>query len=403
MRVRTRLAVALLVCALAPIAMVAAFVRPMVSHAIEPSPATPRDAASERPVDSSRASRDLARRAALADLDRLLVIAAIAAVALAIIFALLLAPPLARPIQAVTDAADRIAHGTRSVRIGNTTAAGEAGKLVRAFNEMARELESAEARLRRVERVAAWRDIARQMAHEIKNPLTPIQMAVEMLRKARERELPDFDALFDEQTRIVLEEVARLRRLVENFSRFARAPKPQLETVSVTDVVSHVVGLHAAAGGAEVTGEAEETLPAIRADREQLTQVLVNLVANACLAAEDRSRAALDKGPAAVHVSARSLGNGRVAIDVDDNGAGIDTGVMERLFEPYVTTRQGKGGTGLGLAIAFRIVTDHGGTIAADTSPEGTRFEVVLPIAGPSASDITLDSEDKKLPSLVGR
>src|SRR6476659_4766715 len=133
---------------------------------------------------------------------------------------------------------------------------------------MARNLDAAENRLRRAERVAAWRDIARQMAHEIKNPLTPIQMAVEMLRKARERNLPDFDQLFDEETRIVLEEVARLRRLVENFSRFARAPRPRLELVSVHDAVAHAVGLHANEADVEVTGEAEPGLPEVRADRE---------------------------------------------------------------------------------------------------------------------------------------
>ncbi|MEI8258401.1 MAG: HAMP domain-containing sensor histidine kinase, partial [Deltaproteobacteria bacterium] len=103
---------------------------------------------------------------------------------------------------------------------------------------------------------------------------------------------------------------------------------------------------------------------------------------------------------AAVHVSARNLRDGRVAIAVDDNGPGIDASVMTRLFEPYVTTRQGRGGTGLGLAIAYRIVQDHGGTITAETSPEGTRFEITLPIAGPAEKDVTLDTGDElRLPS----
>jgi signal transduction histidine kinase len=124
----------------------------------------------------------------------------------------------------------------------------------------------------------------------------------------------------------------------------------------------------------------------------------MNLVANAALAAEDRARATPGGAVPAVHVSVRNARDGKISIDVDDNGAGVDPAVMQRLFEPYVTTRQGKGGTGLGLAIAFRIVTDHGGTISAETSPHGTRFEVVLPVAGPSTKDITLDSEDRQLP-----
>jgi signal transduction histidine kinase len=336
---------------------------------------------------------DVQLRDALADLNRLTLIAALFAGILAILLAALLAPPLARPISEVAEAADKIALGTRSVQIDPGRTGGEAGKLVRAFNHMARELEVAAQRARRAERIAAWRDIARQMAHEIKNPLTPIQMAVENLRKAHERSLPDFEQFFDEETRIVLEEVARLRRLVENFSRFARAPRPRLEQVSIEDVVGHVVGLHANSDKVEVTGEAEAGLPEVRADREQLTQVLINLVGNAAFAAEERATKHPDKGPAAVHVSAHKVDATHVSIAVDDNGAGIDPAVMERLFEPYVTTKHGRGGTGLGLAIAYRIVHDHGGSITADSSGEGTRFEVLLPLSGPSTVDATLDSE----------
>jgi nitrogen fixation/metabolism regulation signal transduction histidine kinase len=357
------------------------------------------DSSANRPAASIVVSTtDEPLQAALHDLERVLLLAAVFAAFTGLLLALLLAPRLSRPLDEVAEAADRIALGTRSVRIQDTTAIGEAGRLVQAFNRMARNLDAAETRLRRAERVAAWRDIARQMAHEIKNPLTPIQMAVELLRKARERNLPDFDELFDEQTRIVLEEVARLRRLVENFSRFARAPKPRPEPLQVADVIGYVTSLQSKATKAEITAEVEPEIPALRADREQLTQVLMNLVANAALAAEERAAREKPDFIAAVHVSVRNLRDGRIAIDVDDNGAGIDPSVLERLYEPYVTTRQGRGGTGLGLAITHRIVTDHGGTIGAETSPEGTRFEVILPLSGPQ--DITLDSGDEmKLPT----
>lgn len=304
--------------------------------------------------------------------------------AVATALAVLLAPAVAKPIRAAMEAADRIAAGTRSVQI-DTEAGGEAGRLVQAFNRMARELDAAESRLRRAERLAAWRDIARQMAHEIKNPLTPIQMAVELLRKAKARNLEGFDELFDEQTTIVLEEVARLRRLVENFSRFARAPKPMPSPMEVSSLVEHVVSMHAH-GEAEVTGEAEAHLPSIRADREQLTQVLVNLVQNAVFASAQRAGRAPNKGPAAVHVSARRDG-ARVVISVEDNGSGIDASVRDQLFEPYVTTKKGQGGTGLGLAIAWRIVHEHDGALTVETSPEGTRFDIALPIAGPTRSE----------------
>jgi nitrogen fixation/metabolism regulation signal transduction histidine kinase len=299
--------------------------------------------------------------------------------------AALLAPAVSKPIRAAMDAADLIAAGTRSVHI-DTEAGGEAGRLVQAFNRMARELDAAEARLRRAERLAAWRDIARQMAHEIKNPLTPIQMAVELLRKAKARQLEGFDELFDEQSTIVLEEVARLRRLVENFSRFARAPKPMPAPMEVSALLEHVVSMHAHAE-AEVTGEAENSLSSIRADREQLTQVLVNIVQNAIFAAAQRASRQLNATPAAVHVSARREGADRVVISVEDNGSGIDPSIRDQLFDPYVTTKKGQGGTGLGLAIAWRIVHEHEGALTVESSPEGTRFDITLPVAGPTRAE----------------
>ena len=374
MNLRTRLVLAMLACALLPLTFAAILARSgLISKWLQASHLQP--------------------HAGMVELDYVLLCAASVGAIASVVLALLLAPPLSRPIREVAEAAEKIAQGTRSVHIDGRSG-GEAGRLVGAFNHMARELDSADRKLRRAERIAAWRDIARQMAHEIKNPLTPIQMAVEMLRKARERNLPDFDAMYEE-TRIVLEEVARLRRLVENFSRFARAPRPRLESVAVDDLVAYVIGLHAGAEGAEVTGEAESDLSSVRADREQLTQVLVNLVGNAAYAAEERVRKLPAKGVAAVHVSARAVSRTHVAIAVDDNGGGIDPAVMDRLFEPYVTTKQGKGGTGLGLAIAYRIIQDHGGNITAESSPEGTRFEVVIPVAGRDLDEAPKEATNK--------
>lgn len=313
---------------------------------------------------------------------------------------ILFSPQIGKPIRAAMEAADRIAAGTRSVRI-DTEAGGEAGRLVLAFNRMARELDAAEAKLRKSERIAVWRDIARQMAHEIKNPLTPIQMGVEMLRKAKERNLPEFDLIFEEQTVIVLEEVNRLRRLVESFSRFARAPRPRPMPMEVHAVIEYVVSMHAQAD-AEVTGEVDEHVKSIRADREQILQVLMNLVQNAVLAASERASNHPQQGPAAVHVSARLIADlAMVVIDVEDNGGGVDDAVRERLFEPYVSTRRGTGGTGLGLAIAWRIVNEHGGSLLFESSNQGTRFTVQLPIAGPGESDATQESDERALAANV--
>lgn len=333
---------------------------------------------------SDPSMRDLAR-----DLDALGLVALAFATLLALLLALLVAPPLTRPLARLAAAAERIAQGEREIEV-QTDAAGELGTLERTFARMASELSEAEKRVRRAERVAAWRDIARQMAHEIKNPLTPIRLAVEMLRKARARDLPEFGELFESETRVVLDEVERLRRLVEEFSRFARAPRPRPEAVMLDEVAQRVVDLHAGEA-VPVTLLREGDAGEIRADRDQLTQVLVNLVANACHAADERSASAPDNAPK-VSVRTRALGRDTVRVEVEDNGAGISPEVMERLFEPYVTTK--RGGTGLGLAVASRIVTDHGGALTAETGAWGTRFTVDLPRAGPpAATQATLDHE----------
>ncbi len=328
---------------------------------------------------------DAPLRAVRSELDALTASAALVAGLLAVLLAGLLSVPLARPIAVLAEAADRIAKGERPADLG-VRAGGEVGRLIAAFSRMAEGLAAADKRLRKMERLAAWRDIARQMAHEIKNPLTPIRMGVEMLRKARERALPDFDAVLMEETGVILDEVERLRRLVEDFSRFARAPRPRLGAVSLVEVVEHVVELHAngpvrvvwRAEGCEVRG-----LPPSRADRDQLTQVLVNLVANACWAADERATRDPTRGAGEVSVVVTRPSDEALRVTVEDNGAGIAPEVMERLFEPYVTKRPG--GTGLGLAIAYRIVTDHGGTLSAESGAWGTRFVVQLPFAGPAA------------------
>ncbi len=337
-------------------------------------------------------ARDDTLRGLMVDIDRLTALSALLAALVAGLLAVLLAPRLAGPIGVVADAADRIAAGERNVQI-DVAADGEVGRLVAAFNRMTRELTQADTRIRRAVRMAAWRDIARQMAHEIKNPLTPIRMAVEMLRKARERSLPDFDELFEEETRIVLDEVERLRRLVEDFSRFARAPKPRPEALSLPEVVAHATELHAG-GAVPVTHTVEggaAGFPLLRADRDQLTQVLVNLIANAVHAAAERAEKDTSRGPGAVTVAVSRAGDGFARVTVEDNGGGIPAEVMERLFEPYVTTKQG--GTGLGLAVTYRIVTDHGGTLTADSSAAGTRFTARLPFAGPSSLDTATSPE----------
>lgn len=320
-------------------------------------------------------------------LDRRLLVTLGAALVGAVLLGLLLAMGITGPLRELETAAVRVASGDMNTTITVTTG-GEVGKALVAFNHMTEELQNAQSRLIRAERIAAWRDIARRIAHEIKNPLMPIQTSIETMRKTRQRQHPDFDEIFEESTLTILEEVERLKRIVTEFSRFARMPRPDPTELAVRDVAQHVVGLHSG-GAVEVVLDIEGTLPVVRADREQLTQVLVNLVQNGADAAKARHG---ERG-GRVEVLLSAAGDG-VRIEVCDNGIGIPLDDKARVFEPYFTTKAG--GTGLGLAIVHRIVNDHGGSIDVDDAEGGGAvFDLVLTKAGPphEASTTATDTE----------
>jgi signal transduction histidine kinase len=317
-------------------------------------------------VEVALASEGLARAAGTVLLAFLgaLVAGALAAAAAGPV----LAARITRPLEALREAAARVAGGDLSARV-EQRAGGEVGELVQAFNSMTRELALGRARLAQAERVAAWREVARRLAHEIKNPLTPIAMSVETLRDACGR--ADFPEIFDEGTRTIAEEVRRLKRIVDEFSRFARLPAPDRAPVTPEELVASVLALFPAPpAGVTVERLIEPGLPPVLADRDQVLQVLLNLVQNA-----------LDAMPAggALRLSARRAG-GEVAFAVADSGHGIAPADLARVFEPYFTTKEG--GTGLGLAIAQRIAEEHGGRIEAESEPAaGATFTLRLPVA----------------------
>ncbi len=271
----------------------------------------------------------------------------------------------------VAAAAEAVASGDLAVTI-SPGAQDEVGDLVRAFNHMTGDLLDARERLVHAERIAAWQEIARRIAHEIKNPLTPIQLSIETLRRAHQLARPEFDEILEESTTTILEEVQRLRRIVSEFSEFARMPKPELAPCDLNEVLRHALGLHEADGVAVET-HLQEDLPEVSADREQLMQVLHNLLGNAkdAVGAQNEPR---------VQLHSFSLHDG-VGFTVEDNGHGFDETVRQQIFTPYFTTKAGQG-TGLGLAIVHRIVVEHGGTIEVAGKPgSGASFTVRLPLA----------------------
>ncbi|MCA9670495.1 MAG: HAMP domain-containing protein [Myxococcales bacterium] len=289
----------------------------------------------------------------------------------------------ARPLEELAARAESIAAGDLEQRIP-VRSRDEVGDLVASFNNMAQQLSDSQDRLAAAERVAAWREIAQRIAHEIKNPLFPIQTSIETLQKVYAKKHPDFEEIFDESTGTILEEVGRLKRIVSEFSSFARMPKPKLAPCGVGELVGQVASRYA--GDATVKLEVDDGLPSIDADREQLTQVLVNLINNAKDAIAEREGGEIVL--AARAVTPDGGGRAHVVIDVRDNGGGFDRETAAKLFTPYFTTKGRSGGSGLGLAIVHRIVTDHGGTIEARSVPgQGATFSVRLPLgAATSAS-----------------
>ncbi|HEU4400673.1 MAG TPA: ATP-binding protein [Candidatus Polarisedimenticolia bacterium] len=227
--------------------------------------------------------------------------------------------------------------------------------------------------LMRAQRLAAWREVARRLAHEIKNPLTPIQLSAERIRKKVGERSGNLDAIVEEGTTAIVREVATLKNLVDEFTRFARLPAPHPVPTDLHEVVGATLALYTDRHD-EVTISPiyEPGLPRVLLDPDQMKRVLVNLVDNALEAMGGRGTVSI--------AARRDPGSGAVQLEVADDGPGIRPEDRDRLFLPYFSTK--KKGTGLGLAIVHRIVSDHRGRIRVeDNVPRGTRFVIELPAA----------------------
>jgi len=234
------------------------------------------------------------------------------------------------------------------------------------------------------QRTSAWGDVARRIAHEIKNPLTPIQLSAERIRRKFGKVITEDKAIFEQCTDTIVRQVDDIRRMVDEFSRFARMPKPVMEGEDVADTVRQAVFLMRV-GHPEIDIEAEIKDDPMRAqfDRRLISQALTNIIKNATEAIEAVPAEELGKGRIQV---VAALDGDNIVIDVIDNGIGLPKVSRARLLEPYVTTREK--GTGLGLAIVGRVLEDHGGKIelhdAADIRPgqRGAWMRLRFAIAG---------------------
>ncbi len=280
-----------------------------------------------------------------------------------------------RPVAELVSGAQAVAGGDWGARVA-ITSHDEIGQLAAAFNKMTEQLIEQRERAIQAERVAAWRELARRLAHELKNPLFPLQITIENLQRARDQHPDQFDEVFREGTATLLAELQNLKTIVGQFSDFAKMPEPELENVDVNALVRDVVKLfdaqfHTAGRPAiEPILELTDADVHIPADALQLSRALRNLVLNAM-------DAMLDGGTIRVCTTKHT---GMVRIEVSDTGQGLTEEECARLFTPYYTTK--RHGTGLGLAIVQSIVSDHHGRISVSGEPgRGATFTIDLPVA----------------------
>ena len=297
---------------------------------------------------------------------------------------LLVARRATRRVAVLRQAAARVATGDLGVRVA-PRGRDELDDLGRAFDRMVEELGEARSRVEYLQKVSAWQEVARRLAHEIKNPLTPIQLAIQELRSQYRGDDPAYRSRLQTASEVLHDEIAVIRRLVDDFSAFAKLPKVDPEPVDLGALVADFARAHPEWAELVRVEVPTETVWAL-CDRMLIRRVLSNLVENAMQAAErpgHRPEVVLRIRPGGEDPGLGPGPRGSALIQVDDNGPGVPAERAARVFDPYYTTKES--GTGLGLAIVRKIVLDHGGDVTvgiADPPLLGARFTVDLPSPG---------------------
>lgn len=327
----------------------------------------------DKPAAVLLVGNSLRRQQALeAHIAKVSLLIALCGVAFGLILSGVIAAHITRPVKELAEAAWQIGGGNWQVHV-EPASQDEIGQLAQAFNQMTQELIAQKERLVQTERVAAWRELARRLAHELKNPLFPLQLTVENLLRAREAGQEQFEEVFRESTSTLLTEIANLKTIIGRFSDFSKMPAPQLQAVDLNEIVRSVVQLFQGQFAREPAGIKTvlqlDSVPPVSADPILLRRVVENLVLNA-----------IDAMPKGGRLTFRTLTADKYGVfELSDTGIGLTPEECERLFTPYYTSKQH--GTGLGLAIVQSVISDHKGKITVSSrKDEGTTFHVEVPL-----------------------
>ncbi len=294
------------------------------------------------------------------------------AVVLLGVFALaaLLADRIAAPIRQLTAATKRVAAGDLDVRVEVPAAEGEVRQLIDSFDAMTKDLKKSREELVRVERELAWKEMAKQVAHEIKNPLTPMKLSVQHLRQAFHDRAGNLEEILDTVSKTIIEQIETLSRIASEFSHFGRMPRRKLEECDLHDVLRESAQLFEQDAHIVVARYFADSLPPIFADREELRRAFINLIRNGIQAMEGRGRIEIR--------TAREEGG--IRITIRDEGKGIPAEMRDKLFQPNFSTKTD--GMGLGLAIVKKTIDDLGGTVVLlPAEGKGTVASIFLPLA----------------------
>ena len=287
------------------------------------------------------------------------------AVIIIIILSTLFANQISQPIQRLTEATDAVSKGDLNIKIDHKER-GELKDLLDGFNQMTSELKKNQIELAEMEREAAWKEMAKQVAHEIKNPLTPMKLALQQLIISYKDKSKDFDKLFEKVSKTVLNQIDSLNQIASEFSRFAKMPSLKIETLDMLSVLNDTVNMFVhEKTSIKINSDLEEAI--IDADLSQLRRMFINLIRNAMQA---------DATTISLNVSSLEA---NFIVLFSDNGKGITDSEKDKIFDDNYTTK--KQGMGLGLSLAKRFMTSINGEIKLQfSSPQGTTFEIIFPV-----------------------